>query len=153
MFLAECGLLAQAPCLLAATTIAPGIDLVPGAAAARGRYPDAQVYASSAIDEALGGFLASYRKQLEAALTRPDTGPQEAASLRAELALIDSGPALRPTQLISESGRREIAGRPLEIHLERAAVTAGDVWIFDRKTRVLISGDLVTLPTPFLDTA
>lgn len=213
--LAACALCAPAHCVLAATPIAPGIYLVPGAAAPgsqpdgnsviidapeglvvfdtgrhvehtqqiidfaagrgqpvraiinshwhldhvggnallRARYPDARIYASSAIDEALGGFLASYRKQLEAVLARPETSPQEAISLRAEVALIDSGPALRPTEVISESGRRDIAGRRLDIHLEHAAVTAGDVWIFDRKTRVLISGDLVTLPAPFLDTA
>jgi len=60
---------------------------------------------------------------------------------------------LQPTRVIVRSGRQTIAGRPLDIHLERAAVTAGDVWIFDPKTRVLISGDLVTLPAPFLDTA
>jgi len=60
---------------------------------------------------------------------------------------------LQPTRVIVRSGRQIIAGRPLDIHLERAAVTAGDVWIFDPKTRVLISGDLVTLPAPFLDTA
>lgn len=214
-WLAAWALLLQSPSALAATTVAPGIYLVPGAAAPgsqpdgnsiiidapeglvvvdtgrhvehtqqvidfaairgrpvraiinshwhldhvggnvllRARYPDVQIFASSAIDEALGGFLASYRKQLETVLARPETSPQEANSLRAEVGLIDSGPALRPTQVVSETGRREIAGRPLEIHLEHAAVTAGDVWIFDRKTRVLISGDLVTLPAPFLDTA
>lgn len=129
------------------------LDHVGGNVLLRARYPDVMIYASSAIDDALGGFLATYRKQLEAALARPEMSPQEASSLRAEVALIDAGPDLRPTQVISESGRRDIAGRPLDIHLERAAVTAGDVWIFDRKTRVLISGDLVTLPAPFLDTA
>jgi glyoxylase-like metal-dependent hydrolase (beta-lactamase superfamily II) len=129
------------------------LDHVGGNVLLRAQYPDTQVYASSAIDDALTGFLADYRKQLETVLVRPDTSPPTADSLRAEISLIDSGPALRPTQVISRSGRRVIAGRPLEIHLERSAVTAGDVWIFDRKTRVLISGDLVTLPAPFLDTA
>jgi len=63
----------------------------------------------------LGGFLATYRKQLEGVLARPETTPQEANPLRAEVALIDSGPALRPTQVVSQSGRRDIAGRALEI--------------------------------------
>jgi glyoxylase-like metal-dependent hydrolase (beta-lactamase superfamily II) len=129
------------------------LDHVGGNVLLRARYPDTQVYASSAIEDALHGFLADYHKQLETVLSRPDTSPQTADSLRAEISLIDSGPALRPTRVISRSGRQTIAGRPLDIHLERAAVTAGDVWIFDRKTRVLISGDLVTLPAPFLDTA
>lgn len=119
----------------------------------RAQYPQAQVYASSAIDDALTGFLANYRKQLEAALAREDTSPGAADGFRAEIKLIDSGSELRPTRVISGSGPRDIAGRTLEINLERAAVTAGDVWIFDRKTRVLVAGDLVTLPAPFLDTA
>jgi glyoxylase-like metal-dependent hydrolase (beta-lactamase superfamily II) len=32
-------------------------------------------------------------------------------------------------------------------------VSDGDVWIFDRESRTLISGDLVTLPLPLFDTA
>ena len=32
-------------------------------------------------------------------------------------------------------------------------MTAGDIWVFDPRTRVLIAGDLVTLPAPFFDTA
>lgn len=129
------------------------LDHVGGNALLRARYPETEVYASSAINDALSGFLADYHKQLETALSRPDTSPPIADSLRAEMSLIDSGAALQPTRVISQSGPETIAGRRLDIHLERAAVTAGDVWIFDRKTRVLISGDLVTLPAPFLDTA
>jgi glyoxylase-like metal-dependent hydrolase (beta-lactamase superfamily II) len=47
----------------------------------------------------------------------------------------------------------EIGGRPLQVHLARHAVTAGDVWLYDEATRVVALGDLVTLPAPFLDTA
>ena len=36
---------------------------------------------------------------------------------------------------------------------DAAVVTAGDVWLYDKKSGVLASGDLVTLPAPFLDTA
>jgi len=32
-------------------------------------------------------------------------------------------------------------------------VTAGDVWLLDPKSRLVVLGDLVTLPAPFLDTA
>jgi glyoxylase-like metal-dependent hydrolase (beta-lactamase superfamily II) len=32
-------------------------------------------------------------------------------------------------------------------------VTAGDVWVFDPETRVLLAGDLVTLPAPFFESA
>lgn len=129
------------------------LDHTGGNLLVRALYPQAQVYASSAIDGALTGFLASYRQQLETALSREDTSPAAADGFRAELKLIDAGSELRPTRVISESGSRDIAGRTLEIHLEHSTVTAGDVWILDHKTRVLISGDLVTLPAPFLDTA
>src|SRR5262249_49682521 len=46
-----------------------------------------------------------------------------------------------------------IAGLRLELNLAPDAATAGDVWIWDPKSRVLAAGDLVTLPVPFLDTA
>ena len=46
-----------------------------------------------------------------------------------------------------------LAGRAFQVHLQAHAVTAGDVWLFDPKTKVLAAGDLVTLPVPFLDTA
>jgi glyoxylase-like metal-dependent hydrolase (beta-lactamase superfamily II) len=73
--------------------------------------------------------------------------------MRAEIALIDAGAALGPTESITRSGRMTIAGRSLEVHLESHAVTAGDVWVFDPKTRVLLAGDLVTLPAPFFESA
>jgi glyoxylase-like metal-dependent hydrolase (beta-lactamase superfamily II) len=46
-----------------------------------------------------------------------------------------------------------LAGHDFQVHLQAHAVTAGDVWLFDPKTKVLAAGDLVTLPVPFLDTA
>ncbi len=46
-----------------------------------------------------------------------------------------------------------IGGRDLTLMLESHAVTEGDIWIQDATTGVLIAGDLVTLPAPFLDTA
>jgi glyoxylase-like metal-dependent hydrolase (beta-lactamase superfamily II) len=49
--------------------------------------------------------------------------------------------------------RLNIAGRPLQLNLETRAVTAGDVWVFDPKTRVLLAGDLVTLPAPLFESA
>ena len=55
--------------------------------------------------------------------------------------------------MIATPGRRTIAGLSLEVGLETYAVTAGDVWLFEPRTRVLLAGDLVTLPAPLLDTA
>ena len=66
-------------------------------AAAPGSQPDG----NSVIIDAPEGFVVV------------DTG-RHASSLPAEVALIDVGPALRATRVISDSVRREIAGRPLE---------------------------------------
>jgi glyoxylase-like metal-dependent hydrolase (beta-lactamase superfamily II) len=129
------------------------LDHVGGNVIVRQRFPAVQVYASDAIDEALGGFLANYRKQLEAMVASDETSADAKASFRREIGLIDAGRALAPTDVVTASGRRVIAGLPLEVHLEARAVTAGDVWVYDPATRVLVAGDLVTLPAPFLDTA
>jgi glyoxylase-like metal-dependent hydrolase (beta-lactamase superfamily II) len=129
------------------------LDHIGGNAVLRATYPAAHIYASSALASALGGFLASYRKQLEQAIVASDKDPAAQSSMRAEIALIDAGPKLAPTDVIDATGRRVIAGRELDVHLEHAAVTAGDVWVLDRETGVLMAGDLVTLPAPFLDTA
>jgi glyoxylase-like metal-dependent hydrolase (beta-lactamase superfamily II) len=128
------------------------LDHVGGNALLRAAYPAVDVYATSAIDEALSGFLANYRKQLQSALSTAG-GDGAHDRLRTEIALIDSGANLKPTRVVDRSSSVSIAGRTLEMHVERSAVTAGDIWVFDPQTKVLIAGDLVTLPAPFLDTA
>jgi glyoxylase-like metal-dependent hydrolase (beta-lactamase superfamily II) len=128
------------------------LDHVGGNGLLRGRYPDLRVYATGAIHGALKGFLASSRAQLAAMLADPATGAETRDALRAELALIDAGPALLPDVEIAATGPRRIAGRELELHLERA-VTEGDLWLLDRTSGTLVAGDLVTLPAPFFDTA
>ena len=128
------------------------LDHIAGNPAVKKAHPGAKVYASSAIDEALKGFLASYRKQLIEMIEKtPDE--EKRKPWRAEIARIDAGRALAPDEVVTAAGTRRLAGMELEIGLERRAVTAGDVWVFDPKTRVLAAGDLVTLPVPFLDTA
>lgn len=128
------------------------LDHVSGNAALKAAFPSARVYASSAIDGALKGFLASYRAQLAEMIEKtPD--PAKTREWRDEIARIDSGRALAPDEVVTSSGERELVGRRLELHLESRAVTEGDVWLFDLDTRVLVAGDLVTLPVPFLDTA
>jgi glyoxylase-like metal-dependent hydrolase (beta-lactamase superfamily II) len=46
------------------------LDHIGGNPRIRAAYPDVQVYASAAIDEAMHGFLADYRKQLEGAIAQ-----------------------------------------------------------------------------------
>ena len=48
-----------------------------------------------------------------------------------ELARIDAGPRLYPTPSVTGAGTRTIAGRRLQLGLERNAVSGGDVWLLD----------------------
>ena len=111
-----------------------------------------RVYASGALREARTEFLASYRKQLEDMLAKT-TDPAARDEFQAEARRIDQGARLEPDEVITKAGRRMIAGLRLDVGLETYAVTAGDVWLFETTSRVLIAGDLVTLPAPLLDTA
>ncbi|HET9768045.1 MAG TPA: MBL fold metallo-hydrolase [Thermoanaerobaculia bacterium] len=129
------------------------LDHVGGNVLFRQRHPDVRIYASDAIAEARTGFLANYHQQLETMLAGAQPGSAAQEGFRRELALIDAADQLAPDEVIAASGPRVLAGRPLELHLERRAVTAGDVWVLDPATHVLVAGDLVTLPAPFLDTA
>jgi glyoxylase-like metal-dependent hydrolase (beta-lactamase superfamily II) len=129
------------------------LDHVGGNVLLRDEFPGVRVYASGAIREARTGFLAAYHKQLEGALAAPATDPASREAFQAELKLIDQGAKLEPDEVVAAAGRRTIAGLPLDVGLETHAVTAADVWLFEPRSRVLVAGDLVTLPAPFLDTA
>jgi glyoxylase-like metal-dependent hydrolase (beta-lactamase superfamily II) len=129
------------------------LDHVGGNPRLRAAFPGIRVYASSAIEGARGGFLADYRAQLAAEIARSAKNPEAQESMRAEVALIDEGAALGPTETVAASGPMTIAGRVLQLRLETHAVTAADVWVFDPETRVLLAGDLVTLPAPFFESA
>jgi glyoxylase-like metal-dependent hydrolase (beta-lactamase superfamily II) len=128
------------------------LDHIGGNSRIRALYPGVQIYASDALTGAMDGFLARYKKYLEGVIEKSPHDPNTQAS-RDELAIIDNAPSASPTEVVTKSGNRAIAGYPLVLHLESNSVTAGDVWVFDPATRVLIAGDLVTLPVPFLDTA
>lgn len=129
------------------------LDHVAGNALLRREAPDVAVWSSGAIDGALTGFLANSRRQLEEMLRDPQLPAADAAAFRDEIERIDAGPLLAPTERVTAAGRRTLAGRELVFGLTDHAVTAADVWLFDPATRVLVAGDLVTLPAPFLDTA
>jgi glyoxylase-like metal-dependent hydrolase (beta-lactamase superfamily II) len=129
------------------------LDHVGGNPLLRAAFPDIRVYASSAIDAARSGFLADYRAQLVTEMAQSAKNPAAQEAMRAEIALIDEAASLGPTEIITSSGPVNIAGHDLQLHLESHAVTAGDVWVFDPETHVLLAGDLVTLPAPFFETA
>ncbi len=129
------------------------LDHIGGNDLVRRAFPKVTIYASNALAAARTGFLANYHRQLEEMIAAKTTAPDAAARFRTELALIDDAAHLAPDVVIDAPGMRKIAGREFEVGLERYAVTAGDVWLFDTQSGVLASGDLVTLPAPFLDTA
>jgi len=129
------------------------LDHVGGNPHVRSAYPRAPVHASDAIEGAMGGFLANYRRQLEQMLREAGDDAGKRAPFEAELAILDAGPALAPDRVVAASGPATLAGLPLHLGLARRAATAGDVWLYDASTRILIAGDLVTLPAPFFDTA
>jgi glyoxylase-like metal-dependent hydrolase (beta-lactamase superfamily II) len=129
------------------------LDHVGGNPQLRAAFPGIPVYASSAIVGARKGFLADYRAHLVTEIAQPGKTPESQASMRAEIALIDQGADLGPTNVVKKSILLTIAGRRLQLHLESHAVTAGDVWVLDPETHVLLAGDLVTLPAPFFESA
>jgi glyoxylase-like metal-dependent hydrolase (beta-lactamase superfamily II) len=116
-------------------------------------FPRAQVHASTAIEGALTGFLADSRRQALDYIASGKAGPAQEAEIRRDIAVSEDPEALRPTRPVTETTAASIAGRKLTLHLARHAATEGDVWIEDRRAGLVIAGDLVVAPVPFLDTA
>jgi glyoxylase-like metal-dependent hydrolase (beta-lactamase superfamily II) len=120
-------------------------------------YPRARVYTSTAIDRALSpeGFLRINRNeaQLRAMLDDPNVPEIRKEEIRNGLATMDAPDQLRPDVPLTRSERMRIAGRRLDVRLTEGAVTAADVWLYDRRTRVAVLGDLVTFPGPFFESA
>lgn len=129
------------------------MDHVQGNADIRAAYPNVEVYQSSAIDGALTTFLANGLKNARERLADPKTPPARLAEIRRYLDRMDHPDSVRPTRPVTSSGRMSIAGRSLDVHLAKFAATEGDVWVYDRKTRTAIVGDLVVDIVPFMDTA
>ena len=129
------------------------LDHAGGNAEIRAAFPAAELHASRAVEGALTGFLAKSRESALAFLASGKADAATAAEIRGDLAAIDIPESLLPTHPVEASGTRVIAGRRLALHLARHAATEADLWILDEESRLLLAGDLVTLPVPFLDTA
>ena len=129
------------------------LDHVSGNPALRQAYPKLRVHASDAIDEALAGFLAQSARESVAYLKDESIPAAMREDIAADAATVANGAALRPDVVIDRTGPMELGGRTFAIHLARDAVTAGDVWLYDDRSKVAVLGDLVTLPAPFFDTA
>jgi glyoxylase-like metal-dependent hydrolase (beta-lactamase superfamily II) len=117
-------------------------------------FPNARLYATSAIERVLapGGFLergvAGARAMLDGDI--PDTQREE---VQIFLDTMAEQQVLRPDVVVDRSQRLRIAGRRLDVRVTDGAVTDADLWLYDRRTRVAVIGDLVTFPAPFFETA
>ena len=129
------------------------LDHVSGNPALKAKHPGVRVVASDAIDGALTGFLKRSADSARPALEAGTIPEPMASEVRGDLATFERGSELRPDDVVRKDGTVDAGGRKLELRLARHAATAGDVWVYDPSSRVLIAGDLVTDPVPFLDTA
>jgi glyoxylase-like metal-dependent hydrolase (beta-lactamase superfamily II) len=129
------------------------LDHTSGNGLVRAAFPQAQVYASNAVDGALQTFLRENREGAERQLAAGQILEAEQAEVRLFLATMDHADLLRPTRPVTASGMQRLAGRRLQVNLAPFAATEGDVWLYDPATHLLISGDLVVTEVPFMDTA
>jgi glyoxylase-like metal-dependent hydrolase (beta-lactamase superfamily II) len=129
------------------------LDHVSGNPALKEAYPGLKVYASNAIEDALTGFLAKSAADAQRYLDAGTLPPETAQDVRNDMATTKNGKALLPDVVIDKSAARTIAGKSLDVNLAPNAATDGDVWVYDPATKVAAAGDLITLPSPFLDTA
>jgi glyoxylase-like metal-dependent hydrolase (beta-lactamase superfamily II) len=129
------------------------LDHVSGNPTLRKAHPALRVYASNAIDGALAGFFPASAKESALYLDDPQVPQATRDDIRGDLRVIENGNELKPDEVVAASGDRTLGGRVLRLNLAPDAATAGDVWIYDAQSRVVVLGDLVTLPAPFLDTA
>jgi glyoxylase-like metal-dependent hydrolase (beta-lactamase superfamily II) len=129
------------------------LDHISGDPALRGAFPATAIYANDpALTEALAGFLARGAETNRRRLADPALDGSQREDAQTDLATVEAGARLHPTVSIEKAQTLSVGGRLLDVHVARAA-TAGDLWLYDARAKLVIAGDLVTLPAPFLDTA
>ncbi len=129
------------------------LDHISGNIPLRKQWPGAAVYSNdAALGEALGSFLARGLEANRKALADPGAAAGIGEDLKGDIATVEQGAALHPTVSIETARTMTIGGRKLDVHVAKAA-SAGDIWIYDPVARLVMTGDLITLPAPFLDTA
>ena len=119
----------------------------------REAYPQAQVYATTAVDGALPTFLANGVKNARERLTDPKTPKERIPEVQRYLARMDNPDSIRPTRPVLKSGTMTIAGRSLDVHVAPFATTEADLWFYDPQEKLAVVGDLVVGIVPFMDTA
>ena len=129
------------------------LDHMTGNLDIRQAYPQAAVFATTAIEGALTGFLARGRAQAAKRLADPNTPADQRAQILRGQSRIAHPDSLRPTVPVTRSGSMKIAGRKFDLHVAPYAATEADLWLYDPKARLAIVGDLVVDIVPFMDTA
>lgn len=129
------------------------LDHSGGNAEIRAAYPQAPLYASTAIEGALRDFLPKSRAGAEAYLKSGEASAGIREDMALDFAAMDDPASLRPTAPVTASRKMKLAGRRIDVHLAPFAATEGDVWLLDRRSRVLVAGDLVVAAAPYFDTA
>ena len=119
------------------------------------RFPDARVYTTSAVDRVLapGGFLMRNLDGARGMLAGNELSEVQREEVQIFLATMEHPEVLRPDVVLERSGRMRLAGRRFDVRITDGAVTDADVWLYDRRTRIAVIGDLVTFPAPFFETA
>jgi len=118
-------------------------------------YPNARVYTTSAVDRVIapGGFLVRNMEGARRMLAGDEITPVQREEVQIFLDTMAHTQVLRPDVVIDLSQRMRFAGQRFDVHVTNGAVTDADVWLYDRRTRIAVIGDLVTLPAPFFETA
>ena len=129
------------------------LDHTTGNLDVRQAYPGVQVYATTAIDGALRGFLGRNRAQADKTLADSKVPPEQKAQILRGRSRTDHPDTLRPTVPVTRPGRMRIAGREFDVHVAPFAATEADLWLYDPKAREAVVGDLVVDIVPFMDSA
>lgn len=118
-------------------------------------FPNARVYTTGAVDRVIapGGFLVRNMDGARAMLAGSEITPVQREEVQIFLDTMAESDVLRPDVVIDRSQRMRLAGRRFDVHVTNGAVTDADVWLYDRRTRIAVIGDLVTFPAPFFETA
>jgi glyoxylase-like metal-dependent hydrolase (beta-lactamase superfamily II) len=129
------------------------LDHTSGDAAIRAAYPGVRLYATTAIERAIREFWPKGTKEAQAYLATVDPKSGLAEDIRSDIHAQTHPDPMRPDVPVTASGAQEIDGVRLQFGVAANAATDADLWVFDPRSKVLASGDLVTFPVPFLDTA
>lgn len=127
------------------------LDHVGGNLLLRQQFPALRVMASAAFSEARSGFLAAYKTDLEGAISQA-VEPQLSAYL-GELHLLKAIDQLAPDEVLTDARTEHLGALDVQWHVQKRAATSADIWAYLPAQKLLLAGDLVTLPVPFFDTA